>query len=309
MEIRVGTAGWSYPSGRGTWNGVFYPRRGSAARRGFDELAYYAEHFDTVEVNSTFYRQPSAAMTARWTARTPSSFVFSVKLFRGFTHRDGPWRPTSARPGAVDPDDVHAFRDGIAPIRTAGKLGAVLAQFPASFKRNSEAVDHLGAVLHAFEDVPLAVELRHRSWSDQRGDTAALLGEFGAAWTRIDEPQFASSIGDTLDPKATPFAYARLHGRNADAWWQPKASEDRYDYLYSRAELEPFAELARTAGWRGKTVYLYLNNHFAAKAVANATVLKHELDLPITGDYSPEMVARYPELADLVHVSAPSLPG
>ena len=309
MDIRVGTSGWSYPSGRGTWNGLFYPRRGTAASRGFDELAYYAEHFDTVEVNSTFYRQPGAAMTARWTSRTPSGFVFSVKLFRGFTHHHGPGRQDGARPGVVDPHDAQTFRDGIAPIRAAGKLGAVLAQFPASFTRSAEAVDHLGALLRAFEDLPLAVELRHRSWSDQRRDTAALLSGFGAAWTRIDEPKFGSSIGEILDPEATPFAYTRLHGRNADSWWRPKAAEDRYDYLYSRAELEPFTESTRAAGRRGKTMYLYLNNHFAAKSVANATVLKHDLDLPVTGDYSPEMVARYPELAELVHVSAPSLPG
>ena len=87
MEVRIGTAGWSYPSGAGTWDGIFYPARGRGIRpRGFDELAYYAERFDTVEVNSTFYRPPSAAVTRRWVARTPPGFVFSVKLYQQFTH-------------------------------------------------------------------------------------------------------------------------------------------------------------------------------------------------------------------------------
>ena len=309
MEIRIGTAGWSYPSGRGSWNGLFYPRKGSSAGRGFDELAFYAEHFDTVEVNSTFYRMPDPSMTRRWIARTPAGFLFSVKLFRGFTHQDRTGQPPRRRPLGVEPLDVDLFRKGLAPIGDAGKLGAVLAQFPASFKRDADTVDHLGALLRAFGDLPIAVELRHRSWSDSGRDTAMLLGESRAAWVRIDEPKFKSSIRETLEPAATEFTYTRLHGRNAESWWQPKAAEDRYDYLYSRAELEPFAESARAEGQRGKKTYVYLNNHFAAKAVANATVLKAELDLPITGDYPPEMVARYPELTGLVPVSSPQLPG
>ncbi len=85
MSVQVGTSGWSYPQGRGTWNGVFYPAR---RPRRFDELAYYAERFDTVEVNATFYRMPSAAMSESWLSRTPSSFTFAVKLYQKFTHPD-----------------------------------------------------------------------------------------------------------------------------------------------------------------------------------------------------------------------------
>src|SRR5215831_4903911 len=84
-DLRIGTSGWNYPSGRGTWNGIFYPNRRG---RGFDELSYYAEHFNTVEVNSTFYRMPEPAMSARWIERTPADFLFSVKLYQKFTHPD-----------------------------------------------------------------------------------------------------------------------------------------------------------------------------------------------------------------------------
>src|SRR3954468_17257151 len=82
-EVRIGTSGWNYPSGKGTWNGIFYPKR---RPKGFDELAYYAEHFDTVEVNSTFYGQPRAEVCRGWAERTPSGFEFSIKLYQKFTH-------------------------------------------------------------------------------------------------------------------------------------------------------------------------------------------------------------------------------
>src|SRR5437016_10938079 len=119
-NLRVGTSGWNYPSGKGTWNGVFYPK---PRPKGFDELAFYAEHFNTVEVNSTFYGQPRAEVTRAWAARTPGDFEFSIKLYRKFTHlRD------------ANHFDVDAFRQGIEPLASTGRLGALLVQFPASFK-------------------------------------------------------------------------------------------------------------------------------------------------------------------------------
>src|SRR5262245_42455772 len=151
--LRIGTAGWNYPSGKGTWNGVFYPRR---RPKGFDELAFYAEHFDTVEVNSTFYGQPRADVCRGWADRTPAGFEFSIKLYQKFTHPKmfeervvkgiagaaaGATSDLSpdlqdavkalAQPNAADLDE---FRRGIEPLATRGKLGVVLAQFPPSFK-------------------------------------------------------------------------------------------------------------------------------------------------------------------------------
>ena len=298
MSIHVGTSGWSYPSGRGTWNGVFYPSR---RPRGFDELAYYAEHFDTVEVNSTFYRMPEPGLSRSWLRRTPKAFLFSVKLFQKFTHPD----MYLAREGVTDWDlsraDVDLFRAGVDPVAAAGRLAAVLVQFPPSFHAGPATREYLEWLLAALAGYPLAVELRHRTWSDAAEDTTARLDAHDAAWVLIDEPKFQSSIRQ--DARAGRFQYVRLHGRNAAAWWDHEAGEDRYDYLYSADELQPYADAARRAAAGGRRVLLYLNNHFSAKAVANAALLKHALDQPVPGEYPQEMVDRYPELAGVVATS------
>lgn len=298
-EIRIGTSGWNYPGGRGSWNGVFYPAR---RPRGFDELAYYAEHFDTVEVNSTFYRMPDPGTSLRWIERTPANFLFSVKLYQKFTHPD----MYLARDGVSEWDlsagDVDEFRRGIDPLAGAARLAAILIQFPPSFHAQTETRDYLDWLLAALAEYPLAVELRHRTWSDEEQDTRARLAARHASWVLIDEPKFKDSIrqGDGGDPHPL---YIRLHGRNAAAWWEHAESEDRYDYLYSRAELAPFARMAKDASGGTRRVLMYMNNHFSAKSVANAAVLKHELGQPLTGEYPSDLVARYPELTGLVATS------
>ncbi len=305
-RVRIGTSGWNYPSGAGTWNGVFYPPKGRAHRPpGFDELGYYATHFDTVEVNSTFYRIPSPEVTRRWVQRTPQTFEFSIKLYQKFTHPKMFADATGAATTDVTQDDVDLVRASLEPVQTAGKLGALLAQFPPSFKRNTVNHDYLGWLLTALEESPVAVELRHRSWSDDVGGTLSLLNDLGAAWVQIDEPKFRFSIEQNYLPNVTSFYYMRLHGRNADAWWTHERAEDRYDYLYSAPELKPIAETADAASRLVKKSYVYLNNHFAAKAVANTIVLKHQLGIPVTGEYRPEFISRYPEVAGIVDQTAP----
>src|SRR5437762_1106254 len=104
-NLRIGTSGWNYPSGKGTWNGVFYPMPRKRPK-GFDELSFYAEHFDTVEVNSTFYGQPRAEVTRAWADRTPPGFEFSVKLYQKFTHPEMFKKTLTARvDGARATDD------------------------------------------------------------------------------------------------------------------------------------------------------------------------------------------------------------
>lgn len=319
-EIRIGTSGWSYPSGAGTWNGLFYPAAASqAAGRRFDELAFYSEYFDTVEVNSTFYRQPDAATSRRWVERTPAGFEFSVKLYQQLTHVHsvGGDRPPGAveRPGgdAVVParrqEAVAAFRAGIDPLASAGKLGAVLAQFPPGFHDGPEARDYLRWLLGALTGYQLACELRHRTWSDRGDETAALLAESGAAWVQIDEPKFRSSIRQDFSSNTPGCYYMRLHGRNAASWWHPKRPEERYNYLYSAEELAPIARAAASARAGVGKAYVYMNNHFSAKSVVNATVLKRLLDIPIVGEFSPELVETYPELAAIVKLRRPGPPG
>ncbi|MGE5244700.1 MAG: DUF72 domain-containing protein [Betaproteobacteria bacterium] len=320
--LRIGTSGWNYPSGRGTWNGVFYPA-GRARPKGFDELAFYASHFDTVEVNSTFYGQPRAQVCRSWVERTPPGFEFAIKLYQKFTHPEMFKRTLTrglpadagaeadalealARPNRTDLD---AFRSGIEPLANGGRMGALLAQFPPSFKNTPAAQDALGDLLRAFADYPVAVELRHRSWSDDLAATLTLLNGFGAAWVQIDEPKFRFSIRQNYLPNVKTFYYMRLHGRNVAAWWKHERAEDRYDYLYSAQELQEFVDTADAARRLVKKVYLYTNNHFSAKSVANAAMIKKQLGEPIEGEYPPEFVARYPELAGAVRVAPPVAAG
>jgi uncharacterized protein YecE (DUF72 family) len=290
MELRIGTSGWHYPGGRGTWDGIFYPRPEDRPR-GFDELAFYAERFNTVEINSTFYGQPRPAVSLGWVRRTPARFEFAVKLFQKFTHP-----ATALDTTPVSAADVDAFKGGIEPIAAAGKLGALLAQFPSRFHDTPEAREYLAWLLRTFEAFPLAVELRHRSWSDAQEETAELLAASGASWVQIDEPKFGSSIRQSLAPNAEAFLYVRLHGRNAAEWWEHEESEDRYNYLYSDGELAPIVERLRAARHQVRKLYLYMNNHFAAQAVANATMVREMLEEPVTARMPPELVEAYPAL-------------
>lgn len=317
-NLRIGTSGWSYATGDGTWNGIFYPA-GSRRRGGthIDELTYYAEHFDTVEVNTTFYGQPKPEVSRRWVERTPEGFEFSLKLYQKFTHPAMYEKATGksdVRAGAsgvprLDPEDVEAFRRGIDPIAGAARLGAVLAQFPPSFKNSPETREYLDSLLRVFGDYPMAVELRHRSWSDEVAETLTLLNAHGAAWVQIDEPKFRFSIRQNQLPNVKGFYYMRLHGRNAGKWWKHEHAEQRYDYLYSPDELKFFSETAGAARTLVKKLYLYLNNHFAAKSVANAVMIKHQLGEPIAGTYPPAFLERYPDLSGFVPTEAPSQAG
>src|SRR5215203_322344 len=187
-ELRIGTSGWNYPlAGYGPWTGVFYPLKQGQKIAGttgkFDELVYYAECFDTVEINNTFYRPPAVKTAQSWVDRTPSGFEFSLKLFQQFTHKR-----------EVSQQDIDVFKRGIEPLAIANKLGAILCQFPASFKRDQASVDYLTWLLQTFVDYRLAVELRHRSWSNELSPTLKLLNEHDAAFVQIDEPKFTTSI-------------------------------------------------------------------------------------------------------------------
>ena len=298
-KIRVGTSGWSYPSGEGTWKGIFYPEK---KPKGFNELAFYAEHFDTVEVNSTFYRVPAIKTTEDWAKRTPEDFEFSLKLFQKFTHPEMFLKATGRDPADLDRKDVDEFRAALDPLAQAGKLGALLAQFPASFKNEPASRDYLAWLLHAFKEYPVAVELRHRSFSDDPVETMDLLAEYGAALVQIDEPKFKTSIRQNRQANVKTFFYLRLHGRNAAQWWTHDKSEDRYNYLYSKAELEPIVEAAEEAAEKVKKSYLYANNHFSAKSVANAATIKDKLGHKLEGEYPETFVQRYPDLKGLVKI-------
>lgn len=303
--VQVGTSGWHYPRGRGAWTGIVYPP--PKARGGADELTWYADRFRTVEVNASFYRVLDQGVTAKWVARTPPGFEFAVKLHQQFTHPRMHAPSTKDLPPVpeVHPAAVQTSLDALAPLREAGRLGPLLAQFPASFQATPDAMAYLEWLIGQLRGAAVAVELRHRSWSDARRETLALLDAAGAAWVLIDEPKFKTSVWQSPDVfldelTKRPWAYLRLHGRNAAQWWDHEASEDRYNYLYAPQELEPFVDVAAAAAALGKKLYLYTNNHFAGNAVANAAQVRARLGDPVQAPFPRSFVERFPQLADIV---------
>jgi uncharacterized protein YecE (DUF72 family) len=312
-NLRIGTSGWHYPSGAGSWNGVFYPPPRRRPKT-FDELTYYAAHFNAVEVNSTFYGQPRPEVTRKWADRTPEGFEFAVKLYQKFTHprmfrerleKAIPQGHDEAIAALAKPNlaDLDEFRRGLDPLAERGRLGPLLAQFPASFKADEASVEYLRQLLRAFAGFTVAVELRHNSWSSRIADTLTLLNGFGAAWVQIDEPKFRFSIRQNFLPNVKSIYYMRLHGRNTAAWWTHDKAEDRYNYLYSRDELRELTETAAAARQLVRKVYLFTNNHYSAKSIANAAMIKQQLGEPIDGDYSQEFADRYPELAPALRIT------
>ena len=229
--IRVGTAGWHYED----WNGVVYPR---PRPRGFDPLETLSRLFDAIEINVTFYRVPDPSMTRTWVRRVASNpdFRFTAKLPRSFTHvravkagRTEGYEGTSgdyeddarARQGAtraVDPDEEERrFRDAMAPLLEAGRLGAVLIQFPQSFHAGPEEAAYLDELLDRFSGLPLVAEFRHAGWG--REESVERLRRLGVGFCNIDQPRLGSTLGPTSHVTG-PVAYVRLHGRNAAEWFR-----------------------------------------------------------------------------------------
>jgi len=269
-SIYVGTSGWSYPRGEGTWNGYFYPRGK------IKELEYYGRFFNTVEINSSFYRPPEPGYVSRWVAQVPAGFLFTAKLWQKFTH-PRLFEAATGEVALISQADVDRFRSSLEPLANSGKLGALLAQFPPSFKNDASARRMLAAVIKAFGQYRLAVELRHRSWSDDEA-TAGLLREHNVAWVRIDEPRFRTSVAREL-PLTANLGYFRFHGRNAEMWWRGN-NETRYRYLYSPGEIEELAAQVRPVSAQAGLTFALFNNHWQGYAPRNASGLQRALELP-----------------------------
>jgi uncharacterized protein YecE (DUF72 family) len=271
-EVRVGPAGWSYED----WKGKVYPE---PPPPGFDALAFLARLFDCVEVNSTFYRPPSARMSEGWARRTPEGFLFTVKAWEKFSHD----------PQGCTPDEARLFREGVAPLREAGKLGAVLLQFPWFFRDSAEGRDRIRRAADALGSLaPVVLEVRHVSWLR----ALDLFRELGLAFCNIDQPRSSTAITGTRHVTGPP-AYVRLHGRNADAWFRKDAGRDeKYNYLYSREELREWVDAVRAMP--AERTFVITNNHFQGKAVVNALQLKLAFGQPAE---APEPLrSQYPGL-------------
>ncbi len=256
--IRFGVAGWSYDD----WWGPVYP---ATKPKGFDPLAYLARYYDTIEINSTFYGPAAPRAAERWVRRVAHNraFRFTAKLWQRFTHD---------RATAWGRDDVDAVRSGMRPLLDAGRLGCLLAQFPWSFKRTDETQEWLGDVVGAFEEFPIAVEVRHSSWNDP--EFYAWLCEHGVGAVNIDQPLYKHSIAPDA-AVTSPIGYVRLHGRNYQNWFRENAeSHERYDYLYTADELNGWLDFIHEVAQRARETYVVTNNHYRGQAPANAAMLK-----------------------------------
>lgn len=297
----IGTCGYSYPGEPPNgWSGVFYPKGG---KKPVNELEFYAGYFNAVEINSTFYRPASAAMARGWVNKTPADFVFTVKAWQKFTHAaklgDGA-SDTGERWAPFERADVERFSEGIEPLVEAGRLGALLFQYPAGFVRDAANLERLEAALSSFDICPKVVELRHRSWSDHRDETAALLGRLRTTWAFIDEPKFSTSVKQDLTA-TDELTYLRLHGRNAEKWWKHQDAWERYDYFYQAENIRRLAaKLKQLAGKSPRSkFYVFFNNHARGQAVANALML-HRVLVPYEQANMPQsMIDAFPELRRL----------
>lgn len=263
-RVRIGTAGWDYKD----WWGPVYPK---PKPRGFDPLVFLARYFDTIEVNNTFYRPLSAKVADQWAERTRdlADFRFTAKLWRRFTHE---------RKEAWTRDEVQQVREGFAPLLQSGRLGAVLIQFPWSFRNDEKEREWLGDLVKAFAALPLVLEVRHASWNVP--EFYEWLVERSVGFVNVDQPLFKNSIAPSART-TSPVGYVRVHGRNYQDWFRKQAGRDeRYDYLYSPEELKPWAERVKTlaGSQRAKEVYVVTNNHFAGKAAANAVMLRSMIE-------------------------------
>lgn len=278
--IRIGPAGWSYKD----WEGVVYPHKPGTK---FDPLNYLSGFFDTIEINSSFYRPPAPTSAKAWARRVAGnpSFRFTAKLHRVFTHERG----------KASNDDERAFREGIDPLVEAGKFGALLLQFPWSFKNTDEERSYLMRLIHRFNDYPLILEVRHASWNNPAIYEELEAMEVGIC--NIDQPIFKKSIRPAALTTSS-LGYVRLHGRNYQNWFRDEAVRDeRYNYLYSVEELEPWVVRVKEVAKVTRETYVITNNHFLGKAVVNALEIKSTLEERRVPAPLP-LFEKYPRLVD-----------
>jgi len=276
---RVGPAGWAYKD----WKGIVYPAH---RERGFSELAFVAQLFDTVEINTSFYGPITAKTADQWLKQVDSNrrFRFTAKLWRGFTHE----RSASAA-------DESAFKEGLAPLLEASKIGAVLLQFPWSFRNTEENLTYVAHLRDRFREYPLVLEVRHGSWSEP--GILDTLEQLGVGLCNIDQPLFKRSVKPSA-LATSRVGYIRLHGRNYKSWFtENKHVGERYDYLYSVEELDPWLDRIKAVEHATSDTYVVTNNHYLGKAVVNAFEIKSILDsqpLPIPAT----LLERYPDLVE-----------
>jgi len=222
--------------------------------------------FAAVEIDATYYRIPSEAAVASMERRTPPAFRFTAKVPGTLTH---PPADAGDPPG----EDAKTFRERLRPLVAAGKLGALLLQFPNGFRPGPPAERRLEWLRDAFDGLPLVAEFRHREW--QSAATMSLLQRLHTGWCNVDEPRFETLLQPSSDVVGD-LAYVRFHGRNARTWWKGDAAE-RYHYTYSAEQLEPWARRVADMASAARETFVFFNNHRFGGAAANAELFAHML--------------------------------
>lgn len=289
-DVRIGTAGWSYKD----WEGIFYPS--GMQRRKLHPLEYLARFFDTTEINTSFYGPVKPELAKLWCRKVEAvnpRFLFTAKLYRAFTHSPmSLTEPTSAASIRPTDEDEIRTREGLDAIANQGRLGALLIQFPVSFKNTSLNREYLERLLRQFIEYPRVVEVRHSSWND--AETLSSFAQKNVGFCNIDQPVLGRSLAPTEHVTGN-IGYIRLHGRNYEQWFDSDNRNDRYNYLYSRQELATWKERIASVAERAQTTYVITNNHFESKAGVNAL----ELKAMISGKRvaaPPTLIEKYPEL-------------
>jgi uncharacterized protein YecE (DUF72 family) len=264
-SLRVGPAGWNYKD----WEGIVYP---AGAGKSFDALAYLADYFDAIEINSSFYAPPRPGDAAGWARRVRNNprFRFTAKAWQRLSHeRDEATKASLA-------DDCEAVRRSMAPLAEANILGALLVQFPWSFRHTEQNLAYLERLFHLLAGFPLALEVRHGSWNQEEFYT--FLRDQGVAFCNVDQPVLGDSMGPSRRVTAR-IGYLRLHGRNYRTWFQKDAGRDaRYDYLYTKPEIKEVSDRLRAIKQEAEETYAITNNHFRGQALVNAIEILEELD-------------------------------
>ena len=276
-SLYIGTAGWAYPH----WNGVVYPKKPAP---GIHPLELVSKHLDLVEINSSFYQFLKPELVKLWIKKISDHprFMLTAKLHQRFTHMR-----------LLEDTEIQAFKGGLWPLLNAGRLGAVLMQFPWSFRFTAENQDFLIRLRRAFHEFPLAAEMRHSSWMAEEAVGTFL--DYRIGFCNIDQPEYTRAMPPT-SLLTSGVGYIRLHGRNpANALGAPKsvARLRQHDYLYTEEELEGWASRIRHVQRFAERTFVVFNNDAAGKSFVNALELRAAMT-GVRGSAPRDLRRKYP---------------